>query len=92
MFNKTQSLDNYKYKIKVKGYTRKYRSGSIKDIIPDNASVEVIEHRLIDNKHICNVYKSEMVVIGKDVHRSLQIEPDHFLVSEDYYYKYAFKT
>lgn len=94
LFNEAECLDSESYKqgTKVKGYIRKQRSGSINEVIPDNTPVEVIEHHLIENERICDVCKSEMVVIGKEVHRSLQIEPARFWVREDHYYQYACKT
>ena len=38
LFNEAECLDNesYKQETKVKGYTRKQRSGSINEVIPDN--------------------------------------------------------
>lgn len=94
LFNEPEYLDkdSYKKETKVKGYTRKQRSGSINEVIPDNTPVEVVEHHLAENERICDVCKSEMVVIGKEVHRSLQIEPARFWVREDHYYTYACKT
>ena len=94
LFNEAEYLDNesYKQETKVKGYTRKQRSGSINEVISDNTPVEVIEHYLTDSESICDVCKSKIVVIGKEVHRSLQIEPARFWVREDHYYTYACKT
>ena len=94
LFNEVECLDSesYKQETKVKGYTRKQRSGSINEVIPDNTPVELVEHHLSENERICDVCKSEMVVIGKEVHRSLQIEPARFWVREDHYYTYACKT
>ena len=64
LFNEAECLDSesYKQETKVKGYTCKQRSGSINEVIPDNTHVEVVEHHLSENKHICNVCKSEMFV------------------------------
>lgn len=94
LFNEAECLDkdSYKQETKVNGYTRKQRSGSINDVIPDNTPVEIVEHYLSENERICDVCKSEMVVIGKEIHRSLQIEPARFWVCEDHYYTYACKV
>ena len=54
LFNEAEYLDNesYKQETKVKGYTRKQRSGSINEVIPDNTplmslSISVKKNRLI---------------------------------------------
>ena len=70
---------------------KRRNSGSIEDIIPEGTPVEVVEHRLPEEQRICSVCGSEMVEIGNEVRRSLQMEPPRFWVREDRYYTYACK-
>ncbi|MEG1641454.1 MAG: transposase, partial [Ruthenibacterium sp.] len=37
----------------VKSYERKSRSGSVDDVVPDDAPVKVIEHRLSEEERVC---------------------------------------
>lgn len=70
---------------------RKRRSGSINDVIPEGTPVEVVEHPLSEHERVCNVCGSELVEIGVEIHRSLQMEPARFWVREDRYPAYACK-
>ena len=70
---------------------RKRRSGSIDDVIPEGTPVEVVEHPLPEHERLCSVCGSELVEIGVEIHRSLQMEPAHFWVREDRYPTYACK-
>ena len=45
-----------------------------------------------ENERICSACGSEMVEIGKEVRRSLMMEPAEFWVREDVYYTYACKN
>lgn len=93
LFNEAEGWDasSYEKETKVKSHTRKRRSGSIEDVIPDGTLTEVVEHRLPEKDRICHVCGTEMVEIGKEVHRSLQMKPAQFWVREDVYYTYACK-
>ena len=71
---------------------RKRRSGSIVDVIPEGTPVEVVEHPLPENERVCNICGSELVEIGVEIHRSLQMEPARFWVREDRYPTYACKN
>ena len=77
--------------VEVKGHKRKrVKSGSVEDIIPDDAPVEIIEHRPDDI--ICPECGSEMEEIGKEVRRTLVLIPKHYVVREEHFYKYACKV
>lgn len=76
---------------KVKAHTRKRRSGSIEDVIPEGLPVEVVEHRLGEEDRHCPDCDTQMVEIGKESHRSLKITPPQYCVVEDVYYTYACK-
>ena len=77
--------------VAVKAHERKRKSGSVTDIVPEGTPTEVIEHRLSEEERICNSCGTLMEEIGKEVHRSLQMEPAKFWIREDVYYTYACK-
>ena len=79
-----------KKETQVKAHTRKPRSGSVEEVVPEGTPVEVVEHRLEDRS--CPECGSEMVEIGKEVRRSLKMEPARFWIQEDVYYTYACKV
>ena len=79
-----------KKETQVKAHTRKPRSGSLDEVAPEGTPVEVVEHRLEDRS--CPECGSEMVEIGKEVRRSLKMEPARFWIQEDVYYTYACKV
>ena len=77
--------------IAVKARERKRQSGSVTDIVPEGTPTEVVEHRLSNEERICVFCGTVMEEIGKEVHRSLQMEPARFWIREDVYYTYACK-
>ena len=78
--------------VTVKAYERKRQSGNVLDVVPEGTPAEVVEYRLPENERICSACGSEMVEIGKEVRRSLMMEPAEFWVREDVYYTYACKN
>ena len=78
--------------VTVKAHERKRQSGSVTDIVPEGTATEVVEHRLSDEERICVFCGTVMEEIGKEVHRSLQMEPARFWIREDVYYTYACKN
>ena len=78
--------------VAVKAHARKRSSGSVEEIVPEGTPVEVVEHRLAAEERLCNVCGAEMVEIGKEIHRSLKMEPARFWIQEDVYYTYACKA
>lgn len=70
---------------------RKRRSGSIDEVIPEGTPVEVVEHPLPEDERVCKNCGSELVEIGVEIHRSLQMKPAEFWVREDCYPTYACK-
>ena len=68
---------------------KRRRSGSVTDILPEDVPVEVVEHRLEAEDLVCPDCGTEMVEIGKDVRRTLVIQPAEVSVREDWYYTYA---
>ena len=78
-----------KQETQVKAHTRKPRSGSVEEVVPEGTPVEVVEHQ--PENRSCPKCNSEMVEIGKEVRRSLKMEPARFWIQEDVYYTYACK-
>ena len=78
--------------VTVKAYERKRQSGNVLDVVPEGTPAEVVEHRLPEEKLVCEACGNQMVEIGKEVHRSLQMKPAQFWIREDVYYTYACKN
>lgn len=57
--------------VAVKAHARKRSSGSVEDVVPEG-------HRLAAEERLCDACGAEMVEIGKEVHRSLKMEPARF--------------
>ena len=54
--------------------------------------MEVVEYPLPENERVCSACGSELVQIGVEIHRSLQMKPAEFWVREDRYPTYACKA
>lgn len=96
VFNEAEAMDaksaeEASTEATVKSYSRKRRSGSIEDVIPENLPVERVEHRLPEAEQVCPICAAQMVEIGTETHRSLKIIPPQYSVVEDVYYTYACK-
>ena len=78
--------------IAVKAHERKRQSGNVLEVVPEGTPTEVVEHRLPEEELVCEACGSQMVEIGKEVHRSLQMKPAQFWIREDVYYTYACKN
>lgn len=77
--------------VAVKAHARKRQSGNVLDIVPEGTPTEVVEHRLSEGERTCDVCGTVMEEIGKEVRRSLKMEPARFWIREDVYYTYACK-
>lgn len=74
----------------VAGYVRKARnSGSVMDIVPDNVEIEETHHRLEGEDLKCPICGTEMVEIGVEERRTLEIIPEQVIVHVDIYHNYA---
>lgn len=73
----------------VAAHTRKKHSGNVKDILPEDAPVEVVKHELPEEERICPECGTVMEPIGKEVRRSLKLIPAQVVLVEDWYYTYA---
>ena len=58
----------------VAAHTRK-RSGSVKDVVPDNIPVEVVEYRLSEEERVCPQCGKRMREIGTEVRETLKLIP-----------------
>ena len=61
--------------VPVAAHERRRRSGSVKDVLPENVPVDVVEHRIPEEERICEECGTVMQEIGKEVRRTLQIIP-----------------
>ena len=87
-----QSAAQKEETVPVAAHERKRRSGSVKDVLPENVPVDVVEHHLPEEERICNECGTVMQEIGKEVRRTLQIIPAQVRIREDWYYTYACQT
>ena len=53
--------------------------------------MEVVEHRLSEEDRVCDACGAVMEEIGKEVRRSLKMEPARFWIQEDVHFTYACK-
>ena len=72
----------------VAAHTRK-QSGSVKDVVPDNIPVEVVEHRLSEEERVCPQCGELMQEIGTEVRETLKLIPAKAMLRRDVYYTYA---
>ena len=77
--------------VAVKAHARKRHSGNVMDIVPEGTPTEVVKHRLCEEERTCDTCGAVMEEIGKEVRRSLKMEPTRFWIREDVYYTYACK-
>lgn len=75
----------------VAAHTRK-KSGSVKDVVPDNIPVEVVEHRLSEEERACPQCGEVMGEIGTEVRETLVFVPAKAVLRRDVYYTYACKS
>ena len=69
--------------VAVKAHERKRQFGNVLDVVPEGTPTELVEHRLPENELTCSACGSQMVEIGKEVRRTLQMKPADFWVRED---------
>ena len=51
------------------------RTVRVKDVLPENVPVDIVEHRIPEEERICEECGTVMQEIGKEVRRTLQIIP-----------------
>ena len=76
--------------VSVSGYSRQRKqSGSARDILPENAKEEVVEHRLSEEERFCPECGELMEEIGKEVVETVKVIPAQYILRRDIYYTYA---
>lgn len=79
-----------KEKVSVSGYSRQRKqSGSARDILPENTTEEVVEHRLPEEERLCPECGELMMEIGKEVVETVKVIPAQYILRKDIYYTYA---
>ena len=68
------------------------QSGSVKDVVPENILVEVLEHRLAEEERQCPRCGETMSEIGREVRETLVLVPAKAVLRRDVYYTYACKN
>ena len=75
--------------VEVRAHKRVQKSGKVRDILPENIPVEVIEHRLPEEEQICPQCGATMEIIGKEVKETLKFKPAEAVLVQDVYYTYG---
>ena len=75
----------------VAAHSRTRNSGSVLDVVPAGAEIITEDHTLSGEDLKCPVCGMEMVEIGTEVRRTLEIIPEKIVVHEDIYHNYACK-
>ena len=61
------------------------------DVVPDNVKIDEVHHRLEGEELKCPICGTEMVEIGGEERRTLEIIPEQVIVHVDIYHNYAYK-
>ena len=75
--------------VEVKAHKRQRRSGSARDILPENVEVVEVEHTLPEEDRLCPQCGEIMQPIGTEVHETIQIIPAKAILHRDIYVTYA---
>lgn len=75
--------------VEVKAHTKTRKTGNVRDIVPNNIPVEVVEHPLSEEDLLCPQCGGQMTVIGKEVKETLIFKPAEAYIRQDIYYTYA---
>ena len=78
-----------KASVEVRSHTRQKKSGSARDILPENTEVVEVEHILPENDRLCPQCGEAMQPIGTEVQETLQIIPPKVILHRDIYYTYG---
>ena len=75
--------------VAVAAHVRKRKSGSVRDMVPEDIPVDVVEHRLPEEDRQCPQCGKVMEAIGTEVRETLKIRPAEVYLQRDIYYNYA---
>jgi len=67
----------------VSAHTRKKRSSNLDGVLPENISVEVVEHGIPEGERVCDACGTVMERIGKETVRTLVLRPATATIRED---------
>lgn len=73
----------------VAAHFRNRKSGIVKDILPENIPVEVVEHCLTEKERSCPQYGEVMTKIRTEVWETLKFILPKAVLQRDVYYTYA---
>ena len=76
-------------KVVVREHERKKRSGSVRDIVPKNITVEEVRHELPEEERQCPKCGEMMEPIGTEVVETLELIPARAVLHRDVYVNYA---
>ena len=76
-------------KTEVRAHTRKKRSGSVRDVVPDNIEVEEVRHELPEEERVCPECGETMQPIGTEVRETLKLIPAKAVLHRDIYVTYG---
>ena len=84
-----ESTETEEPAVEVKAHARKRKSGSARDIFPENAEVVETMHTLSDEERICPKCGEVMQPIGTEVQEKIEIIPAKIILHRDIYETYA---
>ena len=73
----------------VREHKGKKRSGSVRDIVPKNITVEEVRHELPEEERVCPQCGDIMEPIGTEAVETLELIPARAVIHRDVYVKYA---
>ena len=73
----------------VREHERKKRSGSVRDVVPKNITVEEVRHELPEEERVCPQCGDIMEPIGTEAAETPELIPAGAVVRRDVYVKYA---
>ena len=73
----------------VREHERKKRSGSVRDVVPKNITVEEVRHELPEEERVCPQCGDIMEPIGTEAVETLELIPARAVIHRDVYVKYA---
>ena len=75
--------------MEVRSHTRQKKSGSARDMLPENTEVVEVEHTLQENDRLCPHCGETMQPIGTEVQETIQIIPPKVILHWDIYNTYG---
>ena len=95
LFNEAESTadaeekEQQEQKTVVRAHTRKKRSGSVRDVVPDDIEVEEVRHELPEEERVCPECGETMQPIGTETKETLVLIPAKAVLRRDIYVTYG---